>query len=250
MTIFGWIWYYRSRPETADRAPPGESTLEAFYFSRKTWGAIHQMKPLVIAAACIILLAGCQPKEQTAAPTTSQAGGTETAKQEGEAQKVQVDKGLLNVEITLPASLFKNQDMDKVIEKAKADGVKDVTPNPDGSVTYKMPKSVHAEMMKKMEKNITDSVQDLKSGNSFKSIKDVTHNKSFSEFTLIVDKSAYEKSFDGFASIGLGMSGMYYQLFNGVSSEKLKVSIQIKDEATKEVFKTIVYPDALDQMKK
>ena len=38
-------------------------------------------------------------------------------------------------------------------------------------------------------------------------------NKSFSKFTLIVDKEAFENSFDGFAALGLAMTGMYYQAF-------------------------------------
>lgn len=197
---------------------------------------------------CILFIVGCQQKGQPAT-STSQVVGADSNKQ-NESQKIQVDKGLIDVEVTLPASLFNNQDLDQVIEKAKADGVKDAKKNPDGSITYKMPKSVHTEMMKKMEKTILDSIADLKSGKDFKSIKDVAHNKSFSEFTLTVDRNAYEKSLDGFATLGLGFSAMYYQLMDGVSNDKLKTVIQIKDEQTNNVFKSIVYPEDLDKLKK
>lgn len=205
------------------------------------------MNKLVVVIACILLITGCQPKEQAA--STGASPSQADASKQAESQKVQVEKGLMNVEVTLPASFFKSQDLDKVVEKAKADGVNEVNKNPDGSVTYKMSKSVHSEMMKKLGTTISESVADLKSGGTFKSIKDVTHNKSFSEFTLVVDKEAYEKSFDGFASLGLGISAMYYQLFDGIPSDKVKVSMQVKDAATNTIFKSIVYPEALDKMK-
>lgn len=39
---------------------------------------------------------------------------------------VEVDKGLFNVEGTLPASLFEGEDIDSAIKEAKAEGVKEV----------------------------------------------------------------------------------------------------------------------------
>jgi hypothetical protein len=54
---------------------------------------------------------------------------------------------------------------------------------------------------------------------------------------------------DGFAALGLGMSGMMYELFNGVKPDEYKVTIFIKDQATQKVFDQTVYPDALDNQK-
>lgn len=34
-----------------------------------------------------------------------------------------------------------------------------------------------------------------------------------------VDKEAFENSFDGFAAFGLGLSGLFYQLFNGANPD-------------------------------
>ena len=61
-----------------------------------------------------------------------------------------MDKGLLNVEVTLPASMFEGEDMDSSIAEAEKEGIK-VTRNDDGSATYKMSKGKHKEMMKEME---------------------------------------------------------------------------------------------------
>lgn len=54
-----------------------------------------------------------------------------------------MDKGLLNVEVTIPATLYKGQDIDSIISEAKNSGIKEVIKNDDGSLTYKMSKSEH-----------------------------------------------------------------------------------------------------------
>lgn len=161
---------------------------------------------------------------------------------------VNVDKGLLTVEATLPASMFEGEDIDTVISEAKADGVSEVTKNADGSVTYKMSKAKHKELMNEIGASITESIDEMKNGEDFVSIKDVSYNKSFSEFTLLVDKEAYDNSFDGFAVFGLGLSGAMYQLFNGADPDDYKVTILVKDEITEEIFSEVIYPDDLEEM--
>lgn len=169
-------------------------------------------------------------------------------KEKPQNQSVNVDKGLLSVTITLPASMFENQNVDEAVANAKKEGIT-VTKNADGSVTYKMSKTKHKEMMKEMKTNVIKTIDDTKSGKDFKSIKDITYNNDFSEFTLIVDQSSYENSMDGIAAFGLGMSGMMYELFNGVKPDEYKVTIYMKDQATQKVFDQIVYPDALKSQK-
>lgn len=143
--------------------------------------------------------------------------------------------------------MFEGEDIDTVIADAKKEGIKEVTKNEDGSLTYKMSKAKHKEMMEELRKGILETVEETKNSEDYVSIKDVTYNDSFTEFTLLVNKSDYENSMDGFAAFGLGLSGMYYQLYNGVDPDKYKVTISLKDEATNEVFDEIVYPDDLEE---
>lgn len=161
--------------------------------------------------------------------------------------KVEVDKGLLSVEINLPASFFEGEDIDEVIAEAKEEGAAEVTKNEDGSLTYKMSKSKHKEMMTDMKESLLEYVDELTTSEDYPSIKEVTYQKSFKEFTVVVEKEAFENGFDGFAALGLGMSGLYYQLFNGANMEESKVTIHLEDEVTGEVFSSIVYPDALEE---
>ena len=208
------------------------------------------MKKLVVVLLLTLsaLLAACSSEGEVSEQTTK----TEQTDQENKGKSedegsVGVDKGLFNVEVTLPASMFEGEDIDSAIEEAKAEGVKEVTKNDDGSVTYKMSKSKHKEMMKELETSIQESLEEMKTGGDFESIKDVTHNKNFSEFTLEVDKATYENSMDGFAAFGLGISGAYYQLFSGADKDDYKVTINVKDQATGEEFDQIVFPDDMEE---
>jgi hypothetical protein len=189
----------------------------------------------IIAVLMMALLAACS------------SGGEETKSKDKEGQAVNVDKGLFNVEVTLPASFFDEKDIDKDIAEAKKEGIKEVTKNADGSLTYKMSRSKHKELMKDLKKTTVETVEELKQDENFVSIKDITYNDTFSEFTLVVEKAAYENSMDGFASIGLGMSGAMYQLFSGANQDDYQVKVMVKDEATSKVFDEMVYPDDLEE---
>ena len=102
--------------------------------------------------------------------------------------------------------------------------------------------------MKEMGTTIDESLEEMKSSGNYPSIKDITHNNDFTEFTLIVDKAAFENSFDGFVVLGLGLQGSMYQIFNGANADDYKVTISAKDEATQEVFSEVIYPDALEDL--
>lgn len=183
------------------------------------------------------ILVGCSAEKQ-------ENKASEGSKSKDES--VNVDKGLLNVKVTIPASMFEGEDTNKVIADAKKEGI-EVSKNNDGSLTYKMSKSQHKKMMKEIKEEIVKTINEAKESKEYVSLKDITYNDSFSEFTLIVDRSAFENSFDGLLSITVGMSGMMYQLYNGENSDVYQVTIFLKDQATGKEFDKIVYPDALEE---
>ncbi|MCG7435203.1 hypothetical protein [Lysinibacillus fusiformis] len=154
-----------------------------------------------------------------------------------------------DVEVTIPALFFEGQDIDSVISKAKNSGIKEIIKNDDGSLTYKMAKPEHEEMMKGLKEGILANVDEIKASDDFKSVKDITYNKSFSEFTVSVNKKEFESSLGTMASVGLALTGMYYQLFNGADVENYKVTVIFNDESSGEVINTMVYPDVLNEKK-
>lgn len=171
------------------------------------------------------------------------------ANEETKEESLNVDKSLLNVEVTLPASMFEGEeDIDTMIADAEADGIDKVTKNDDGSVTLKMSKSKHKELMNEIETSIKESIKEMKTSGDYASIKDIAHNDKFTDFTVVVDKAAYENSMDGFVALGLGISGAMYQLYDGANPDDYKVTVSVKDEATDEVLDEMVYPDDLEDI--
>lgn len=160
-------------------------------------------------------------------------------------QGLEVEKGLLNVEVTVPSFLFEDDNPDDIIAATEAEGKKEATLNDDGSITYKMTKSDYKKLMKEMREDTIEYVNDIKNDEEFVSIEDITYNKSFTEFTVVVDKDSFENSFDGFAVFGLGMRGIVHQVYDGKDVDNTKVTINVTDSSSKEVINTIVFPDDL-----
>ncbi|MFB1099387.1 hypothetical protein [Terribacillus sp. JSM ZJ617] len=195
----------------------------------------------------LTFLAACSSNDDTSNSSekeTAKASASEASDEEG---GVKVDKNLLSVEVSLPASFFEGQSAEDVIADAKEEGI-EVTANDDGSYTYKMSKSEHKKLMDEMSAELDKSTAEMVSSGDYPSIKDISYNKDFSAFTMVVDKEAYENSMDGFASLGLGMSGMMYQLFNGADPDEYSITISIEDEASGEVIGETVYPDAMEDV--
>jgi len=212
------------------------------------------LRNVFILLLSFIVVTACSQGDEPAKEEQTNEANAEEQETDGEEQEaeeesgIEVDKGLLNVEVTLPEMLFVDEDIDEVLEEAKEAGAKDIKENDDGSVTFKISKKDHKQMMKEMAADVEESVEEMINDEEFVSIKDISFNKNFSEFTMVVDREGFENSFDGFAVFGLGLSGMFYQLFNGDDMDKSKVTVLIEDEATGEVFEEVNYPEALDEM--
>lgn len=82
------------------------------------------MKKMIFAvAALLVALAACGGEEQEKSGTASQEESGQAVKEEDN-ESIEVEKGLLNVEITIPASFVGEKDNDEFIEEAKDNGVK------------------------------------------------------------------------------------------------------------------------------
>ena len=193
------------------------------------------MKKLFIGVTLIVaMLAACGDEK------------ADTKKGDAE-QEITVDKGLLDVELTLPADLFEGQTEDEIIANAKEEGVKDVKVNEDGTVYYKMSKSEHKKMMKEMKESAVESITEIVKSDDYPSIKEISYNKDFTEYDITVDRKALENSMDGFAVFSLAILGSYYNAFDGKAADDLKLTINMIDEATGKVFDTTVFPDDMEE---
>lgn len=203
-----------------------------------------RLRIFLVLIASVMFITACASTETSETDENQDESEKEVENEGG----VEVDKGLLNVEVTLPELFLEEEEMEEIIEEAKEDGISEVKQNEDGSLTLKMSKKEHKKMMKEMNDDIVESVDEMINDDDYDSIKDITYNKSFSEFTMVVNKEGFEDGLDGFAALGLGILGMYFQVFNGDDLEKNKVKILVQDESTGDVFNEITYPDALEEM--
>lgn len=192
------------------------------------------MKKIFILSVALLFLTACSSENDQKQPTEQKEQGLE------------VDKGLLDVELTLPADFFEDETPEEIEAAAKENGIKEVRVNEDGSVYYKMSKSQHKEMLKEMEESVITTIDDLVNGDDFESFKEISYNKDFTEFDVTVNLESYENSFDAFGLMGLAFVSMYYSVFDGKSSDDIKATINIFNEETGEKTDTIVFPDDME----
>lgn len=188
----------------------------------------------------VMLLAACSDNNDQNQDTEESAN---------EESGIEVDKGLLNVEITLPASLVGEDGMEDFEASVKETVDSDITLNDDGSVTVKMSKSDHKKMLEELKEEFVASVDSIIEDESFVTIQDITYNKDLTNIQMIVsDQESFENSFDGFATLSLGIGSLFYQAFDGKDLTKDKITIEIVDQSTNETIHEIIYPDVLDEM--
>lgn len=158
---------------------------------------------------------------------------------------VEVDRGLLSVEVTIPASLAEEADIDQVVADFADEGIRitDAQRNPDGSVTYKMSRADHRRLLSSLRESFEESFEETSA--DFPSVQSITSNNDLTRFRMVVDRSAFENSFDGFAVfIPLFAAGIY-AAFDGRDPEGMRIEIDYVDASTGQVYDTFVAPDDL-----
>ena len=194
------------------------------------------MKKLLLGIAITsLLLVACGDDEAKKETTNNK-----------EEQGIEVSKNLLDVELTLPADFFDGQTPEEIEASAKEQGVKEVKINEDGTVYYKISKSDHKKMMNKLETSIKESMEELVTSGDAPSFKEIKYNKDFTEFDVTVDREAFENSMDAFMIFTFAFSGSFYNAFEGEDLHDLKITVNMIDAVTNEVFDTTVFPDDME----
>lgn len=197
---------------------------------------------LIVLSACFIL-AGCGGDANVDVPI--EAGDISPVPSATSTGGVEVDDGLLSVDITLPASMFDGQDMSAFDPDAYAEkqGFQKAVLNEDGSIVVTMSKTKHKELLEQMAAQYNDTFSAMVGAEDTLYIKSIAHTDNFSEIIVEVDRAAYEAENFDLTPFTLGMSGMMYQVFSG---DELHVEVIIKDSATGDVITSSIYPDDID----
>jgi hypothetical protein len=200
----------------------------------------------------VILLTGCT-SITTAAVTSSSAQAKETSQSSVETtssdiQSIEVEENLFDVKITFPASITIGEGVNEVsIEsEAKKQGIHEVIFNEDKTITYVMDKSTHKKLLTDMKARIDESIDKLISGeNEVESFSKIEYNIDLTEFTVLVDEQKYNEM-DSVSAIPFYIMGGFYQVFNGVDSEKTNVTVKFIDKDTGAVLNTANSAEAMN----
>ncbi len=210
------------------------------------FGGVLMKKILIALLAVLIFVSSiaCTSEKSTKSISAANASAAPVSS----SQSVDIDKGLLDISITLPASMLEGTDFEAVKKQAKEQGINNVTKNSDGSITYKMSKSSYNKILQSIKQSATESISEMKGNKDLASIEDIKFNNDFSNVDIIVNREKFENSFDAIAGLGVGIQGMYYQYFDGKNENTVHVKVNFIDTDTKEIIKSVTYPDALKNM--
>lgn len=156
-----------------------------------------------------------------------------------------------DVSVIMPISLLEYSgqtvDVPQIKKSAKKEGMKDVVENEDYSLTYIMPESKHKELLGEMDQGLPKTIQNLEASEDYPSILEITTNKEYSDFHIVVTRESFEQGYEGFGVISLVFDSLFYQLFNGATLDTYETVINLEDEATGEIFETLIYPADFSQ---
>ena len=200
------------------------------------------MKKLITFALALCMLLSMTACAPTESPNGTNAPANDsTPSSSATSGGIDTDENLLTVDITLPASMFAEEDMTAFDADAYADeqGFVKAILNSDGSVTVTMTKSKHKELLDEMTASLEKSFSELVEADTTPYIKEITHNEDFSAVTVKVDRTGYESALFDMTPLVVGMSAMLYQAF--LDMEPICV-ITISDAATGDTLNSVTYP--------
>lgn len=185
---------------------------------------------VLIVVMMVLSLTSCGSNTQNEPAPVEEAAEnsvpTTPADEEADLEKsgdLEVDRGLFNVSITIPAEFLdegKTQtDFDAL---AAENGYKSATLHDDGSLTYIMTRSQHEEMMSEVRANIDESLTEMCNNGDYPSFVAIDANSGYTKFT-VTTTSEELGLMEGISVLGFYMIGGMYNAFNGTPVDNIHV---------------------------
>ena len=197
----------------------------------------------MVSGVLVFATAGCATTTETSSGNSG--GGSETtnnsdtdAESTEESGGIEVDEGLLTVDITFPESFVSMGETEMTQETVDASaaeqGYLGGKLNDDGSVTYTMTKLKQRELLDQMKSDFDDSIQETLA--EYPNVKSVTRNDDFSEISIEVSEQDLAT---GFLAFGFSFTAYFYQVLDG---KEFATDIVYVDAATGEELSRTSYP--------
>lgn len=197
---------------------------------------------LILSLSMVVSLCACGKKESipsetggsTPTETTNQnESGGESKNEEADLDsigEVEVDTGLFNVTITVPADfLDEGITQEQLDEQAKDSGIKSISLNDDGSATYVMTKDKHKEMMDGIRQSIDESLLEMAGSEDYPSIVSIEANSDYTKYKIVVNTEEVGLA-ESFLVMGLYIFSGTYHVFNGTDAGN--INVQYVNETT------------------
>ena len=179
----------------------------------------------ILVASTMLCACGGSATETTSAavPTeTSAAQASEESIGDSEdAGDIEVDTGLFDVEITVPADFIGETTQEELDAEAAESGMKIVL-NDDGSATYTMTKQQHKKMMDEIRNSINQSMTEMIGSEEYPNFTNLEANDDFTSFTITTSATEVGLT-DGLSVLGFYMYGGLYNVFNGTPVDNIHV---------------------------
>lgn len=133
----------------------------------------------------------------------------------------EVEKGIFDVTITIPAEFMRETSQEELDEAAAEIGYK-VKLNDDGSATYTMTKSQHKQMMDEITDSLTESINEMVGSEDYPNFTKIETNSDFTNF-IVTTKSLEPDLNESFSVMGFYMFGGIYNIFNGTEVDNIHV---------------------------
>lgn len=185
---------------------------------------------VLLAAIMILTFAACSSQKQNDTTDNSSTGSSKSDV---------VDENLLTVDITVPASMFdeENPASAELSEEQKEQGFKSAKLNDDGSVTYSMSKSSFKKFKETSRQAVIETLDSLHS--DFPCVVSTDFNDDFSEIKIYVNKSEYENGMNFLMLLQVGFAANIYQTY---TNETVLSNVYVIDKDTNETLNTATYP--------
>lgn len=211
--------------------------------------ALNRKEKLMKKKLVAMLLVGAMALSSTACgstPKNERKSATSTDQSSDDGEELKAEKNLLSVEVTLPASLVKDGEAE-LDEEAKEAGVKEITKNEDGSITMKMTKEAHKELLGSIKESVDESNEEIIADKeNYPSIESITYNDDLTEFTVSVDSASFN-GLESFVAIAFYMEGNIYQALNAVPEDEINTTVNFVDKDSGEVINSADSSSMKDQ---
>lgn len=193
---------------------------------------------LLLSLVLLVSLCACGSTDTTKEPeNTPQMDNSSAEIDTGESEVsegiVGVDKGLFDVNLTIPAEYVEEGSTQEIYDqKAKEAGWKSATLNADGSVTYVMTKAQHEEMLDNLAKSINEGLDELVGSETYPNFVSIQANDDFTEFEVVTKSESLDMA-ESFSTMAFYIFGGMYNAFNGAQADN--ISVKFINEATGDV---------------